>query len=124
LTPWRHATPGSVFTCRRHEASRLGGATPPHQDREGTADEIKSDLAGVKAKLTALTAELHGEFQAQTDAVKSAIAKLQTAVSDMTAHVSASAASGVATALAGVASATRSLLAALAPQCGAASTLR
>jgi hypothetical protein len=88
---------------------------------KGTADEIKSDLANVKEKLTALTAELHGEFQAQTNAVKSAIAKLETAVSDMTAHFSASTAAGVATAVGGVASATSSLLAALAPQCGSAS---
>jgi len=84
---------------------------------KGTADEIKSDLADVKEKLTALTAELHGEFQAQTNAVKSAIAKLETAVSDMTAHFSASTAAGVATAVGGVAAATSSLLAALAPQC-------
>jgi len=84
---------------------------------KGTADEIKSDLANVKEKLTALTAELHGEFQAQTNAVKSAIAKLETAVSDMTAHFSASTAAGVATAVGGVAAATSSLLAALAPQC-------
>ena len=88
---------------------------------KGTADEIKSDLANVKEKLSALTAELHGEFQAQTNAVKSAIAKLETAVSDMTAHFSASTAAGVATAVGGVASATSSLLAALAPQCGSAS---
>src|SRR6516165_6777151 len=88
---------------------------------KGTADEIKSDLADVKGKLSALTAQLHGDLQAQTNAVKSAIVKLETAVSDMTTHFSASTAADVATAVAGVATATSSLLAALAPQCGSAS---
>lgn len=88
---------------------------------KGTADEIKSDLANVEAKFKALTAALHGEFKAQTDAVRSALSALKTAVSNLTAHFSASAVTGVATAASGVAAAVSSLLASLAPQCGSAS---
>ncbi len=88
---------------------------------KGTANEIKSDLADVEAKLTALTAEMHGEFKAQTSAVKSALDTLKTAVSNLTAHPSASTVTGVATAVGGVATAASSLLASLAPQCGSAS---
>jgi hypothetical protein len=88
---------------------------------KGAADEIKSDLADVKEKLSALTAELRGEFQADTNAVKSATAKLGTAVSSMTGHFSASTASGVTTAAAGVSMSASSLRAALTPQCGSAS---
>ena len=89
---------------------------------KGTADEIKSDLADVEAKLTALTAELHGEFKAQASAVKSALSTLKTAVSDLTDHPSTSTVKGVRTALGGVATAASSLLASLAPQCGSATT--
>ena len=88
---------------------------------KGTASEIKSDLADVEAKLTALTAQVHGEFQAQTTAVKSALDTLKTAVSNLTAHPSTSTVKGVATAVGGVATAASSLLASLAPQCGSAS---
>jgi hypothetical protein len=88
---------------------------------KGTADEIKSDLAGVETAFTALTAELHGQFKAQTSAVKSALDTLKTAVSNLTAHPSTSTVTGVATALGGVATAASSLLASLAPHCGSAS---
>jgi hypothetical protein len=88
---------------------------------KGTADEIRSDLANVEAKLTALTTEMHGEFKAQTSGVKSAIDALKTALSSLRANPSTSAVAGVATALGGVATATSSLLASLAPHCGSAS---
>jgi hypothetical protein len=88
---------------------------------KGTADEIKSDLANVEAKFKALTTELHGEFTAQTNAVRSALDGLKKAVSDLKAHFSTSTAAAVATAASGVAAAVSSLLAALAPQCGSAS---
>jgi hypothetical protein len=88
---------------------------------KGTADEIKSDLANVEAKLTALTAQLHDELHAQASAVKSALDALRTALSNLTAQPSTSTAKGVATALDKVAATTRSLLSALAPECGSAS---
>ena len=88
---------------------------------KGTADEIKSDLANVETAFTTLTTALHGEFNAQTGAVRSALDTLKTAVSNLTAHPSTSTVKAVVTALGGVATAASSLLAALAPQCGSAS---
>jgi hypothetical protein len=88
---------------------------------KGTVDEIKSDLANVEAKFTALTAELHGEYKAQTDAVRSALDALKTATGDLTAHPSVGTTKGVATALGGVATAVGNLLTSLAPHCGSVS---
>jgi hypothetical protein len=88
---------------------------------QGTAEEIKSDLVNVEAKLRALTAEVHGEYKAQTGAMTSALAALKTAVSNLTAHPSTSTVAGAVTALGGFTAAASSLLAALAPHCGSAS---
>jgi hypothetical protein len=88
---------------------------------KGTVDEVKSDLANVEAKFTALTAEMRGEFKAQTNAVRSALDALKTAISDLTAHPSTSTVAAAAAALGGVTTAVSSLLAALAPHCGSAS---
>ena len=117
------ATPGPTpAVCEAAAGLRASVDTLTHvKIGKGTADEIKSDLANVEAKLTALTTELHGEFQAQTSAVKSAVGALKTAVSNLTAHPSTSTVKGVATAVGGVATAASSLLASLAPQCGSAS---
>ena len=84
---------------------------------KGTVDEIKSDVADVKAQLSALTASAHGQMQAQTSAVKAALDKVEKAVSDMSSHFSASTVKGVATALAGLSSAVGTLLTSLDPQC-------
>jgi hypothetical protein len=50
---------------------------------KGTADEIKGDLADVKAKLGAVKTELHGQWQAQVSALEDSLAKLQSAVNDL-----------------------------------------
>lgn len=86
---------------------------------QGTVNEIKSDLANVEAKLTALTAELHDASKPQATAVNSALNTLKTAVSDLSAHPSASTLGGVATAVSGVTTSVGNLLTSLAPQCGA-----
>jgi hypothetical protein len=78
-------------------------------------------VADVKAKLTAFTAQAKGEWQPQTTALKSALAKLQTAASDLAAHPSLSTVSGVVTAVGGVATAAGSLLAAVGTKCPSAS---
>jgi hypothetical protein len=83
----------------------------------GAANEIKADLADVKTKLTSFAAEAHGQWQAQTSALKSALTKLQTAAADLATHPSASTVSGVVTALGGVTTATSNLLAALSTAC-------
>ena len=87
----------------------------------GAGDEIKTDAADVKAKLTALTAQAHGELQAQTSALKTALLKLQGAASSLASNPSASAVSDVVAALREVTSAGSSLLAALSKQCPSAS---
>lgn len=86
---------------------------------QGTVDEIKSDLANVETKLTALTAELHDASKPQTSAVNSALDTLKTAVSDFSANPSASTLGGVATAVNGVTTSAGNLLSSLTPQCGA-----
>jgi hypothetical protein len=88
---------------------------------KGTVDEIKADLTDVQAKLTAFATDARGQWQAQTSALKSALAKLQTAVKNLTASPSTSALAGVATALGGVTAAGQSLLAAVDTRCPSAS---
>jgi hypothetical protein len=100
--------------------ARFGGCTRTRQGRAGTVNEIKSDLANVEAKLTALTAELHDANKTQTSAVESAIDALKTAVSDFSAHPGVSTLQGVTTAVGGVTTTVSNLLTSLASQCGSA----
>ena len=88
---------------------------------KGTVDEIKADLADVKAKLGAVKTELHGQWQAQVGALEDSLAKLQAAVNDLASNFSASTISGTVSALRGVAAAGSNLLAALSQQCPSAS---
>ena len=88
---------------------------------KGTVDEIKADLADVKAKLGVVKTELHGQWQAQVSALEDSLAKLQAAVNDLASNFSASTISGTVSALRGVAAAGSNLLAALSKQCPSAS---
>ena len=88
---------------------------------KGTVNEIKADLADIKAKLGAVKTELHGQWQAQVSALEDALAKLQAAVNDLASNFSASTVSGTVSALRGVAAAGSNLLAALSKQCPSAS---
>jgi len=88
---------------------------------KGAADEIKSKLADVQAKLTTLTANAKGQWQSQTSDLKAALDKLKTATSDLAANPSVSTVSGVVTALGGVTSSASSLLAAISTDCPALS---
>ena len=87
----------------------------------GAGDEIKTDVADVKEKLNAVRAQAHGELQAQTTALKTALTKLQGAASTLSSNPSASAVSDVAAALREVTSTGSSLLAALSKKCPSAS---
>jgi ribosomal protein L29 len=89
----------------------------------GAGDEIKTDLADVKEKLNALRAQSHGELQAQTNALKTALLKLQGAASTLSSNPSASAVSDVVAALREVTSSGSTLLAALSKKCPSASAL-
>jgi len=87
----------------------------------GTASEITADLKEVKAALTTFIQDAHGQWQAQTSALSSAIATLSTAVSSLTASPGVGTVSGVVAALGGVSTAAQDLLAAVNPSCLSAS---
>jgi hypothetical protein len=89
--------------------------------RKGAVSEIKADLKDVQANLTALVTDARGQWQAQTDALTSALAKLQTAVKTLAANFSTSAVSGVVTAIGDVSTAGQNLLAAASTRCPSAS---
>jgi hypothetical protein len=84
---------------------------------QGMGDEIKSDLADVRSKLNAFTAQAHGQMQSQTSALSAALDKLQTAVSGLTSNPSASTVSATVSALRDVSAAAGSLLSAIGQKC-------
>jgi len=115
------ANPASPL-CQDVAALRTSLKTLTHvKIGRGTVDEIKSDIADVQAKLSALVATAKGEWQAQTSALQSALDKLKTAVSDLKAHPSVSMVSGAVSAVRGVSAAGGSLLTAAGSQCPQAS---
>ena len=87
----------------------------------GTASEIAANLREVKTALTTFIQDAHGQWQAQTSALSSAIATLSTAVSSLTASPGVGTVSGVVAALGGVSTAAQNLLAAVNPSCLSAS---
>ena len=84
---------------------------------QGMGDEIKSDLADVKAKLNTLTTQAHGQWQSQTSALSASLGKLQTAVSNLTSNPSASTVSATVTAIREVSASAGSLLTAIGTRC-------
>jgi hypothetical protein len=80
-------------------------------------DEIKSDLADVKAKLNTLITQAHGQWETQTSALSASLGKLQTAASNLTSNPSASTVAATVTALREVSSSAGSLLTAIGTQC-------
>ena len=84
---------------------------------QGMGDEIKSDLADVRAKLNTFKAQAHGQWQSQTSALSASLDKLQTAVSNLTSNPSASAVSATVTALREVSASAGSLLSAIGTKC-------
>ena len=87
----------------------------------GMADEITADLNEVKTALTTLVNDAQGQWQAQTSALSSALAKLGTSISNLAAHPGVSALSDVVTALGEVNTAAQNLLAAVNTSCPSAS---
>jgi hypothetical protein len=84
---------------------------------QGMGDEIKSNLADVKAKLNTFKAQAHGQWQSQTSALSASLDKLQTAASNLTSNPSASTVSATVTALRDVSAAAGSLLSAIGTKC-------
>jgi hypothetical protein len=104
--------------CQDAAALRASIDTLTHlQVGQGMGDEIKSDLADVRAKLNTLTTQAHGQWQSQTSALSAALDKLQTAVSNLTSNPSASTVSATVSALREVSSAAGSLLSAIGTKC-------
>ena len=104
--------------CQDAAALRASINTLTHvQVGQGMGDEIKSDLADVKAKLNTFKAQAHGQWQAQTSALSAALDKLQTAVSNLTSNPSASTVSATVSALREVSAAAGTLLTAIGTKC-------
>jgi hypothetical protein len=87
----------------------------------GMVTDITADLNDVKTALTALVNDAHGQWQAQTSALSSALDNLRTSVSNLAAHPGAGAVSGVVAALGKVNTAAQNLLAAVNTSCLSAS---
>lgn len=88
----------------------------------GVVNEITGDLNDVKTALTIFVNNAHGQYQAQTSSLSSALAKLKTSASDLAAHPGASTVSGVVAAIGEVNTAGQNLLAAVNTSCPSAST--
>jgi hypothetical protein len=73
----------------------------------GAVSQIRANLSDVSAALTTLVSNAHGQWQAQTSALSTALSKLGTAASDLAAHPGASTVSGAVTAIRGVTTAGR-----------------
>ena len=111
------AAPSSAV-CQDAAALRASIDTLTHvQVGQGMGDEIKSDLADVKAKLNTLATQAHGQWQSQTAALSASLDKLQSAVSNLTSSPSASAVSATVTALREVSASAGSLLSAIGTKC-------
>ena len=114
-------SPASAL-CQDAAALRASIDTLTHvQVGQGMGDEIKSDLADVKAKLNTLTTQAHGQWQSQASALSASLTKLQTAVSGLTSNPSASTVSATVTALREVSASAGSLLSAIGTKCPSAS---
>jgi hypothetical protein len=116
------SAPTSVL-CQDAAALRTSLGTLTHVAvGTGSANQIKADLADVKTKLASFAAQAHGQWQAQTAALKTALTKLQTTAADLASHPSLSTVPAVVTALGEVTTAASSLLAAISTACPAGST--
>ena len=104
--------------CQDAAALRASIDTLTHVNvGQGMGDEIKSDLADVKAKLDTLITQAHGQWQTQTSALSTSLGKVQTAVSNLTSNPSASTVSATVSALRDVAAAAGSLFSAIGQRC-------
>jgi hypothetical protein len=113
------AAPGPTSAvCQDAAALRASIGTLTHvQVGQGMGDEIKSDLADVRAKLNTLTTQAHGQWQSQTSALSASLDKLQAAVSKLTSNPSASTVSATVSALREVSASAGSLLSTIGTKC-------
>ena len=117
------ASPSTSVLCADAAALRAALDKLRHVNvGTGMVSEITADLNDVKTALATFVTDAHGQYQAQTSALSSALATLRTSVSDLAAHPSASTVSGVVAAIGGVTTAGQNLLAAVNPSCLPASS--
>jgi hypothetical protein len=83
----------------------------------GVVSQLTADLGNVRTALATFVSDAHGQWQAQTSALSSALSNLRTSVSDLAAQPGASTVSGVVIAVRGVTTAGQNLLAAVNPSC-------
>lgn len=88
----------------------------------GAVSQITANLNDVKAALTKLVNDAHGQFQTQTSALSAALDTLKTAVSSLGASPGVSTVSDVVSALGQVNTAAQNLLAAVNTDCPSASS--
>jgi uncharacterized protein len=121
-SPSAAGSPSSSVLCADVAALRASLDQLVHvKVQSGMASEITSDLQNVKAALTKLVNNAHGQWQAQTSALSAALDTLKTAVGSLTASPGASTVSAVTAALGQVKTAAQNLLAAASTGCPSAS---
>ena len=102
-------------------SSTSAPATSASATASGAAGQITTHLNNVRAALSTLISNAHGQFQPQTSALSTALTNLGTAVSNLAANPGASTISGVVAALGRVGTAGQNLLSALNTSCPSAS---
>ena len=117
------ASPPDSVLCADATALRASLDKLRHvQVGPGPVAEIMADLNEVKAAVTTFVDNARGQWQAQTSALNSALAKLKTAASNLAANPGVSTVSGAVAALGDVNTAAQNLLAAVNTRCPAASS--
>ena len=116
------ASPSGSDLCANAAALRASLDQLRHVNvQPGAVSQLTSDLTDVKAALTKLVTDAHGQFQTQTSALSAALDTLKTAVSSLGASPGVSTVSGVVSALGQVNTAAQNLLAAVNTDCPSAS---
>jgi hypothetical protein len=117
------ASPPNSVLCADATALRASLDKLRHvQVGAGTVAEITADLNEVKAAVMTFADDARGQWQGQTSALNSALAKLKTAASNLAANPGVSTVSGAVAALGDVNTAAQNLLAAVNTRCPSASS--
>jgi hypothetical protein len=121
-SPSAAASPSGSDLCANAAALRASLDQLRHVNvQPGAVSQITSDLNDVKAALSKLVTDAHGQFQTQTSALSTTLDTLKTAVSSLGASPGVSTVSGVVSALGQVNTAAQNLLAAVNTDCPSAS---
>jgi len=122
-SPSSSAPPSGLALCANADALRASvNQLRQVKVQAGAVSQITADINDVRAALTKLVNDAHGQWQAQTSALSSALDTLKTSVSSLAASPGVSTVSGVVSALGQVNTAAQSLLAAVNTDCPSASS--